>query len=108
MFDKSKHEGKKHFCMSWLQCFLSERILNNHKQVFLYLSGLQATKMPDKSSEIKFENFHKQLHVPFVMYVDFEAITEKITGCTPNGDKSYTEAYQIHKNCLYSKGCLLL
>ena len=33
-----------------------------------------------------------QLNVPFVIYVDYEPITEKI-GCKPNYDSSYTEAY---------------
>ncbi|XP_068716850.1 uncharacterized protein [Montipora capricornis] len=32
---------------------------------------------------------------------DFEAITEKIHGCQPNDDKSYTEAYQRHTDCGY-------
>ncbi|XP_068686771.1 uncharacterized protein [Montipora foliosa] len=32
---------------------------------------------------------------------DFEAITEKIHGCQPNDDKSYTEAYQKHTDCGY-------
>ncbi|XP_068691018.1 uncharacterized protein [Montipora foliosa] len=60
--------------------------------------------MPTKNEIIlKFNNFHKQLAVPFVIYSDFEAITEKISGCQPNNDKSYTEAYQKHVDCGY--GC---
>ena len=39
--------------------------------------------------------------MPFVIYADFEAITEKISGCQPNNDKSYTEAYQKHTDCGY-------
>ncbi|XP_068690149.1 uncharacterized protein [Montipora foliosa] len=58
--------------------------------------------MPTKDDNIlKFNNFHKQLPVPFVIYADFEAITEKISGCQPNDDKSYTEAYQRHTDCGY-------
>ena len=34
-----------------------------------------------------------------MIYADFEAITEKIQGCQPNNDKSYTEAYQRHTDC---------
>ena len=48
---------------------------------------------------MKFENFHKQLPVPFVIYADFEAITEKIDSCQPNDQKSYTEKYQKHTDC---------
>ena len=50
---------------------------------------------------LKFNNFHKQQPVPFFIYADFEAITEKISGCQPNNDKSYTEAYQKHIDCGY-------
>ena len=48
---------------------------------------------------LKFENFHKQQAVPFVIYADFEAITERIQRCQPVDNKSYTEAYQKHKDC---------
>ena len=58
--------------------------------------------MPDKTNNIlTFTNFHKQLPAPFVIYADFEAITEKIHGCQPNNNKSYTEAYQKHTDCGY-------
>ena len=56
--------------------------------------------MPDRHNNIlKFNNFHKQQPVPFVIYADFEAITEKISGCQPDNDKSFTEAYQKHTDC---------
>ena len=32
---------------------------------------------------------------------DFEAIIEKVQGCTPNNEKSYTESYQINKDYGY-------
>lgn len=58
--------------------------------------------MPTKDNNIlKFTNHHKQLAVPFIIYSDFEAITEKVQGCKPNNDKSYTEAYQAHEACDY-------
>ena len=58
--------------------------------------------MPKESENIlKFNNFHKQQGVPFVIYADFEAITKKVQGCKPNDDKSYTEAYQTHEDCGY-------
>ena len=39
--------------------------------------------------------------MPFVIYADFEAITEKVSGCQPSNEKSYTEAYQKHTDCGY-------
>ncbi|KAL9965086.1 hypothetical protein ACROYT_G028833 [Oculina patagonica] len=85
-----------------LKCFSSERVLNDHKDNCIQVNGTQAVKMPDKDNNIlKFNNFHKQQAVPFVIYADFEAITEKISGCKPSNNKSYTEAYQKHKDCSY-------
>ena len=102
MFAQTNHEHRKHFCMHCLQCFSSERVLNDHKDNCIQVNGTQAVKMPTKDNNIlKFNNFHKQQPVPFVIYADFEAITEKIQGCQPNNDKSYTEAYQKHTDCGY-------
>ena len=72
---------KKHFCVFCLQCFSSEDILNKHKTDCIIINGKQSIKMPKKNSFVKFENFHKQLPVPFVIYADFEAITQKIDSC---------------------------
>ena len=106
MYNKTKHKEKKHFCMHCLQCFSSERVLNDHKVICIQVNGEQAIKMPEKGDNIlKFNNFHKQQPVPFVIYADFEAITEKVQGCQPDpsklNNKSYTEAYQRHKDCGY-------
>ena len=102
MYNQTKHNERKHFCMHCLQCFSSERVLRNHKNNCIQVNGAQAVKMPDKNNNIlRFKNFHKQQAVPFVIYADFEAITEKISGCKPNDDKSYAEAYQKHTDCGY-------
>ena len=101
MFNQTKHKNKKHFCMHCLQCFSSERVLTNHKEVCLEINGKQAIKMPKVGSKIGFQNFKKQLQVPFVIYADFEAITEKISGCQKSNEQSFTEAYQKHTDCGY-------
>ena len=102
MHNQTKHDGRKHFCMYCLQCFSSERVLNNHKNNCIQINGTQVIKMPTKDNNIlKFNNFHKQLPMPFVIYADFEAITKKVYGCRPNNSKSYTEAYQTHEDCGY-------
>ena len=102
MFNQTKHKNKKHFCMYCLQCFSSDKVLKEHKDNCFQVNGTQAVKMPDKDNNIlKFINFHKQQQVPFVIYSDFESITEKISGCKPDNDKSFTEAYQKHTDCGY-------
>ena len=107
MYNQSKHKERKHFCMHCLQCFSSERILANHIKNCLTINGNQAINMPKKGENIlKFNNFHKQLPVPFVIYADFEAITKKVQDCKQSDEmekekekRSYTEAYQTHEDC---------
>jgi len=47
--------------------------------------------MPKKGSAITLKNYHKQLPVPFVIYADFKAITQKIDSCQPNDENSFSE-----------------
>ena len=109
MYNQTKHKNKKHFCMYCLQCFSSERILANHVNNCLTINGVQAINMPKQGENIlKFNNFHKQLPVPFVVYADFEAITKKVQSCEQSEEmkneknkRSYTEAYQTHEDCGY-------
>ena len=48
MYDKSKHEHKKHFCMYGLQCFSTEDILKKHTDNCMIINGEQAVKLPNK------------------------------------------------------------
>ena len=64
--------------MYCLQYFSSERILANHVNNCLTINGAQAVNMPKKGENVlKFNNFHKQLPVPFVIYADFQGYHEK-------------------------------
>ena len=107
VYNQSKHKERKHFCMYCPQCFSSERVLANHVNSCLTINGNQAINMPKQGENIlRFNNFHKQLPVPFVIYADFEAITKKVQGCEQSEEmeneknkRSYTEAYQTHEDC---------
>ena len=110
MYNKTEHNEKKHFCMYRLQNFSTEQILLNHKDNCIVMNGKQAIRMPQEGENIlQFKHYHRQMPVPFVIYPDFEAITEKIQGCEPNNMKSYTEKYQkTYKLQLWLQSCLLL
>ena len=107
VYNQTKHKNKKHFCMYCLQCFSFERILANHVNNCLTINGNQAINMPKQGENIlRFNNFHKQLPVPFIIYADFEAITKEAHGCEQSEEmkkkknkRSYTEAYQTHEDC---------
>ena len=64
--------------MYWLQCFKSKSVLAKHVGNCLTINGKQAINMPKEGENIlKFNNFHKQQVVPYVIYADFEAITKR-------------------------------
>ena len=91
MYNQSKHKERKHFCMYCLQCSSSKDVLEKHIESCLIINGKQAIKMPEKDNNVlKYNNFYKQLPVPFVIYTDFE------------DNNSYTEAYQTHSDCGYA------
>lgn len=47
---------------------------------------------------MKFQNFHKQTNVPYVVYSDFEALVRTIHTCERGPKaKSYTEKREKHK-----------
>ena len=49
--------------------------------------------MPKADDMVYFKNYQKGLKAPFIIYADFEAITEKIYDCQPNYDESYAKSY---------------
>ena len=67
----------------------------------MIINGEQAIIMPKEGSMVQFQNYHKQMPVPFVIYADFDAVTEKVSGCQPDDAKSYTDKYQKHTGCSY-------
>ena len=101
MHSFTKYVGRKYFCLHCLHCCSFARVLEMHKQDCLAINGTQAIKMPVAGSKIYFKNHKKMLPAPFVIYADFEAITEKIDGCQPSDGQSYTTTYQSHKACSY-------
>ena len=76
MFHKTKNKNKKWFCRSCLQCFSSESVLIKHKENCLSINGKQSVKL--EKGIIEFENYFKQIPVPFKIYADFECNLESV------------------------------
>ena len=58
MCTKTRCKNKKHFCRYCLQCFSSEKVLTEHKEVCLKTNCKQTVKL--KSGSIKFKNYQKK------------------------------------------------
>ena len=73
MFHKTKNKNKKWFCRSCLK----------HKENCLSINGKQSVKLEE--GIIEFENYFKQIPVPFKIYDDFD--------CSLRGVESYEGSY---------------
>ncbi|XP_078356312.1 uncharacterized protein LOC144641138 [Oculina patagonica] len=104
LFDQSKHRTAKHFCMMCLTGFTRADLLENHEK---YCNGMNGRptriEMPEEGKNtLSFQNHHKQMRAPYVIYADFEALVRKISGCergTESKQKSYTEKTEQHEAC---------
>ena len=75
MFHKTKNKNKKRFCrFCCLQCFSSESVLIKHKENYLSINGKQSVKL--EKGITKFENYFKQIPVPFKIYADLSVISK--------------------------------
>ena len=91
--NKTRKKDKKNFCRSCLECFSSAKVLREHKENCVIINGKKSVKL--KSGSIKFNNYFKQLAVPFKIYDDFEFLLKGLQSSDEN-DSSYTEKYQDH------------
>ena len=107
LFDKTKN-NKTHFCMLCLTAgFTREDLLESHKK---YCNGVNGRPtrivMPEEGQNtLSFQNHHKQMKMPYVIYADFEVLVRKIQGCERGPErmqKSYTQKTERHKACGYS------
>ena len=96
MFHKTKKKKKKWFCKSCLQCFSNEKVLIKHKEDCLSINGVQSVKVEE--GIIKFENYFKQLPVPFKIYADFECNLKDIE----ISEEACTKKYHDHIPCSFA------
>ena len=68
-------------------------MLVKHKENFLIINGRQSVKL--EKGTIKFENYFKQIPVPFKIYANFEC-NLKSAECD---EGFYTKRYQDHIPC---------
>ena len=96
MFHKMKHENKKHFSKSCLQCFNSKNVWTKHKEIYLNINGTQSVKL--EKGTIEFKNYFKQIPVTFKIYADFGSNLEGVEIY----EGSYSKKYQDHVPCSFA------
>ena len=97
MFHNTKNKNKKWFSKSCSQCFSSENVLIKHKENCSSINGKQSIKL--EKGIIKFENYLRQIPIPFKIYADFQSNFKKVK-CN---EASYTEKYQDLIPCSFAK-----
>ena len=101
----SKHHGKQYFCTNCLQGFTQESSRDKHYGYCIDSKTIRV-EMLKKGSTIEFYNGQIQFKVPFMMYVDFEAILNPIQDPSPDPSEPYTKEVNQHIPsgfCVYSK-----
>ena len=96
MFHKAKNNNKKWICKNCWQCFPSENILIKQKEDCPSINGVQSVGV--EQGTIEFQNYFKQLAVPFKMYADFECNLEN----TEIYEGSYIKKYHDHASCYFA------
>ena len=103
LYDQSKHRERKHFCERCLHGYTRQDLLEAHKPDCRGIGQTAVRVEMPKAGENKltFQNHHKQLPAPFVIYADFEALTTKIKGPELDPSVSNTQRTQLHETCSY-------
>ena len=104
----SKHKTKRFFCLRCLNSFHTNESLQKHD---MYCSNNDAVRIvlpEEENNSLSFKNYNRSLRVPFVVYADFEAFTEKLDndGIQTDNNTSYTIQYEKHSPsgfCYYIK-----
>ena len=96
MFNKKKCKNKKWFCKSCLQCFSSEKVLED----CLMINARQNVNLEKRF--IKFKNSARMIPVPFKIYADFECLLKNVDSGIHNDCFSYASKYQDHVPCSFA------
>ena len=94
---KSKFRNKSYFCKYCHTGFGTQDLLNKHYEKGCMEVEGQQIEMPTPDENLKFKHHFKKLRCPFVIYADFECLTEELK--QPQDDEIKTYNYQEHKPC---------
>ena len=104
LYDQNRHNESNHFCERCLHGYKKKDLLERRKPECKGLLKSPARTEMSKEGEnyMSFKNFYKQMKVPYTVYADFECVLEKIDGCEPSPDESFTVKTEKHEPCVFS------
>ena len=104
LYNSSKHKERKHFCERCLHGYRREDQLEAHKPECRGIgqTAVRVDMPKEGENKLAFQNHHKQLPAPYIIYVDFEALTAKVEEPEPDPAKSNTQRTQHHEACSFS------
>ena len=93
----SSDPNKRHYCLRCLTSFHTIESQQGHT-VHCSRHGAIRVELPDKQhNTLSFKNHNHSMKVPFVIFADFESLTQKIAHAQPrDNNQSYTIQYQRH------------
>jgi len=99
LYDQNHHNESKHICERCLHGYKRKELLERHKPECkgLLKTATRTEMLKEGENKMAFKNYHKQMKAPYVVYADFECVLEKIDGCEPRPDKSFTVKTERHK-----------
>ena len=75
---KRNHNGKSYFCKYCNHGFGNEELLNKHYDSGCMEVDGQQIVLPKPYEKVSFKHHFKKLRCPFVVYADFECLTEEL------------------------------
>ena len=103
--ENTKHKGKEHFCTNCLQGFYQKIPRDEHMRYCLDNESVKV-EMPHKKPIVEFCDRQYQFKVPFMMYADFESLSEPIQGFSKDPSGPWTTVTNNHIPsgwCVYSE-----
>ena len=70
--------NKHYVCRRCLEICLSEEKLSDHEDLCKHFKVQKVTLPSDKNKVLKFKNIRKQVEIPFICYLDLEAILKPV------------------------------
>ena len=99
LLNDQKSDTHRHFfCDYCLHGFTKESLLIDHRP-YCQIHGTQKVILPSEDEKwLSFSgrDLAKELHVPYIVYADFECYATKIDSCCPDPSQSYTERLTHH------------